>query len=326
MHLIRGRHNLRPCHLGCAATIGNFDGVHLGHQAILKELKERAGFHGVPSLVMTFEPHPRDYFGSLPIAQRLTRFRDKVLALKRAGIDRLLILPFNRELATLSASEFIEKVLVGGIGVRDLVVGDDFRFGKGRQGDIGMLMSAGQQFGFKVKRMPTYSFQGERVSSTRIRDILGKGDLNLGTELLGHPYSVSGRVVRGDQRGRLLGFPTANIHWPARPGRPGGVVRLPVSGVYTVAVLGMGEGVLYGVANVGVRPTVDGTRQSLEVHLLDFSGNIYGRYLEVRFLDRLRDECRFDGVEALKTQIGLDVTEARRRLGEMSDAQALGSV
>lgn len=313
MELIRGRHNLRPEHRGCVATIGNFDGVHLGHQSILSLLREKSAALGLPSLVMTFEPHPRDFFmrGHTPV--RLSRLRDKVLALAEYGIDRVLILPFNHAFADLSADDFVREVLVEGIGVGSLIVGDDFRFGKGRQGDIRHLQEAGAEFGFEVQRLSTYESDGARVSSTRIRETLKRGDTRTAAVLLGRPYSVSGRIVRGDQRGRVLGFPTANLHWHGRCCAATGGMQLPLAGVFTVRVVGLGEEPLSGVANVGVRPTVDGTKQSLEVHLLDFEGDIYGRYVEIRFLDRLRDEKRFDGVDALRAQIEHDVAEARER-------------
>ncbi|MBI1195830.1 MAG: bifunctional riboflavin kinase/FAD synthetase, partial [Gammaproteobacteria bacterium] len=313
MELIRGRHNLRPEHRGCVATIGNFDGVHLGHQSILSLLRKKSAELGLPSLVMTFEPHPRDFFmrGHTPV--RLSRLRDKVLALADYGVDRVLILPFNHVFADISADDFVREVLVEGIGVGSLIVGDDFRFGKGRQGDINHLHAAGARFGFEVLRLPTYESDGARVSSTRIRETLKHGDTRAAAELLGRPYSVSGRVVRGDQRGRVLGFPTANLHWHGRCCAASGAMQLPLAGVFTVRVIGLGDEPLNGVANVGVRPTVDGTKQSLEVHLLDFEDDIYGRYVEIQFLDRLRDEKRFDGVEALRVQIEQDVAEARER-------------
>jgi len=334
MQLIRGRHNLRPEHRGCVATIGNFDGVHLGHQAILALLRDKSADLGLPSLVMTFEPHPRDFFGGNRASLRLSRLRDKVLALAAYGVDRVLILPFNQALAGLGADDFIRQVLVEGVGVRSLIVGDDFRFGKGRQGDINHLHAAGAAADFEVVRLPTYELAAGRVSSTRIRETLGSGDTRSAAALLGRAYSVSGRIVQGEQRGRTLGFPTANLHWHGRSGMSAGAMQLPLTGVFMVKVIGLRDESLPGVANVGVRPTVDGTRQSLEVHLLDFEEDIYGRYIEIQFFDRLRDEQRFDGVEALRAQIECDVAEARTRFapeascsdGSRSDASmAMGN-
>jgi len=242
MQLIRGRHNLRPEHRGCVATIGNFDGVHLGHQAILSLLRRKSAEFGKPSLVMTFEPHPRDFFGrgrTTPL--RLSRLRDKVLALADYGVDRVLILPFNHAFADVSADDFVRQVLVDEVGVRSLIVGDDFRFGKGRQGDINHLHAAGDVAGFEVVRLPTYEFDGGRVSSTRIRETLSNGDIHAAAAMLGRPYSVSGRVVQGDRRGRTLGFPTANLHWHGRSGTPTGAMQLPLTGVFMVRVIGLGD-------------------------------------------------------------------------------------
>jgi len=326
MQLIRGRHNLRPEHRGCVATIGNFDGVHLGHQAILSLLRRKSAELGLPSLVMTFEPHPRDFFGRGHTPLRLSRLRDKVLALADYGVDRVLIQPFNLSFAGISADDFVLEVLVEGMGVKSLIVGDDFRFGKGRQGDINHLHAAGAASGFEVVRLPTYEFDGGRVSSTRVRETLSKGDTRTAADMLGRPYSVSGRIVQGDQRGRTLGFPTANLHWHGRSGQASGAMQLPLTGVFMVRVVGLADEALPGVANVGVRPTVDGTRQSLEVHLLDFDENIYGRYIEIQFLDRLRDEKRFDGIDALRAQIEIDVTEARERFArEAKRTVAIGA-
>lgn len=304
MELIRGLCNLRPRHRGCVATIGNFDGVHLGHQAVLGQLAETGARLGLPVVVITFEPQPQEYFQAGQVPPRLTRLREKLQALRRYSVDRVVVLPFNAALATLSAQEFIQRLLVDGLAARHLVVGDDFRFGAGRRGDFALLRAAGERHGFNVIAMHSFEIDGERVSSTRIRTALAAGDMAAAEKLLGRTYRMCGRVARGDQRGRALGFPTANLHLHRR--------ATPVRGVYTVEMFGIAGEPVAGVANVGVRPTVDGTRSLLEVHLLDFAGDIYGRYVEVDFLYRLREERRFESLEALKRQIGADVAAARQ--------------
>lgn len=304
MELIRGFHNLQPRHRGCVATIGNFDGVHLGHQAVLGQLAEAAGRLSLPTVVITFEPQPQEYFGATAETPRLTRLREKLQALRRYSVDRVLCLPFNRRLADWSAREFIDKLLVEGLDVKYLVVGDDFRFGHQRQGDFALLKQAGERYGFQVVSMHSFHVDGERVSSTRVREALAQGDMRTAEKLLGRTYRMSGRVARGDRRGRELGFPTANIHLHRR--------ATPVRGVFAVEMFGVSGEPVAGVANVGTRPTIDGTRTLLEVHLFDFAADIYGAYVEVVFLHKLRDEVRFASLEALKQQIALDVEAARR--------------
>ncbi|HHH35275.1 MAG TPA: bifunctional riboflavin kinase/FAD synthetase [Gammaproteobacteria bacterium] len=312
MELIRGYHNLRGHHRGSAVTIGNFDGVHLGHQAVLGQLSEKAAELGLPTVVVTFEPHPQEYFGGDKAPPRLTRFREKIQTLRRYAVDRVLVLRFDDRLARMPAEAFIERILVAGLGVRYLVVGDDFRFGHRRRGDIELLRAAGQQHGFQVVNMHTFEIDGARVSSTRIRKALEAGALGTAEKLLGRCYRISGRVARGDRRGRTLGFPTANIHVHG----PGGMrtcvpARLPLHGVYAVDVYGLEDEPHRGVANIGSRPTVDGRRCILEVHLLDFSGDLYDRHLQVEFLKKLRDERGFGSLEALREQIRQDVAQAR---------------
>ena len=304
MELIRGQHNIRPHHRGCVATLGNFDGVHLGHQAILNQMAEPAARLRLPRLVITFEPQPQEFFAgpSAPPA-RLMRLREKLLALEGLGIERVLCLRFNQQLATVSPQAFIEELLVEQLGVCYLTVGDDFRFGYRRSGDFFMLAAAGQRHGFSVVHTHSYLVDGKRVSSTRIRQALGQGDLDLAAQLLGRPYDMCGRVARGDQRGRTLGFPTANLHLHRRV--------TPVSGVYAVLMSGAGLRPWPGIANVGRRPTVAGEQVRLEVHLLDFIGNLYGRRVKVDFLHYLRPEQRFDSLEALRRQIRQDEYAAR---------------
>ncbi len=310
MEIIRGHYNLRPRHHGSVVTIGNFDGVHLGHQAVLGQLSEKAAELGLPSVVVTFEPHPQEYFGGERAPARLTRFREKILTLRRYAVDRVLNLPFNRKLASMPAQAFIDRVLVEGLGVRYLIVGDDFHFGHRRQGDIGMLRRAGEAHGFQVINMHTFEVDGERVSSTRIREALKRGDLDTAGQLLGRSYRMAGKVVHGDARGRGIGFPTANIyvHGPHRRKKQ---PLLPLTGVYAVDVFGLETEPMHGVANIGVRPTVDGRHSLLEVHILDHDGDIYGCHIQVEFLKKLREERRFESVEALTQQIQRDVAHAR---------------
>ncbi len=304
MELIRGQHNVRLRHRGCVATIGNFDGVHLGHQAILAQLARQAARLRVPRLVITFEPQPQEFFaGPTAPPARLMRLREKLLALAGLGVERVLCLPFDRRLAALPALSFIEDLLVDRLGVRYLVVGDDFRFGYRRAGDFALLVAAGRQHGFQVADTGSYLQDGERVSSTRIRQALAQGDLALATRLLGRPYDMCGRVAHGEQRGRTIGFPTANLHLHRRV--------TPIYGVYAVLMSGMGLRPWPGIANVGRRPTVAGERERLEVYLLDFQGNLYGRQVKVDFLHYLRPERRFDSLEALRRQIRQDEYAAR---------------
>ncbi|MBM7063094.1 bifunctional riboflavin kinase/FAD synthetase [Pseudomonas sp. UL073] len=303
MHLVRGLHNLRPQHRGCVATIGNFDGVHRGHQAILARLRERAAELGVPSCVVIFEPQPREFFAPDSAPPRVTRLRDKLELLAGEGIDRVLCLSFNRRLRELSAAEFVHAVLVEGLGVKHLEVGDDFRFGCDRAGDFAFLCQVGPSEGFTVEAAATIEVAGERVSSTRVRQALAEANFALAEHLLGRPFQIEGRVLHGQKLARQLGTPTANIQLKRR--------RAPLSGVFVVSV--ELDGLRWpGVANIGVRPTVDGDgRPHLEVHLLDFAGDIYGRHLTVAFHHKLRDEQRFASLEALKTAIDADVAAAR---------------
>lgn len=303
MQLVRGLHNLKPALRGCVATIGNFDGVHRGHQAILQRLRERAAELQLPSCVVIFEPQPREFFAPDNAPVRLSRLRDKLELLAAAGVDRVLCLAFNRRLRELSAADFVRTVLVEGLGVQHLEVGDDFRFGCDRAGDFPFLEQAGKQFGFSVEDAITIELDGERVSSTRVRNAAQVADFALVEQLLGRPFSISGRVLHGQKLGRQLGTPTANVQLKRR--------RAPLNGVYLVSVELDGR-VQPGVANIGMRPTVAGDgRAHLEVHLLDFAGDLYGRRLTVVFHQKLRDEQRFASLEALKAAIDADIASAR---------------
>lgn len=303
MQLVRGLHNLRPQHRGCVATIGNFDGVHRGHQAILKRLRERAQELGVPSCVVIFEPQPREYFSPGTAPARLSRLRDKLELLAGEGIDRVLCLAFNQRLRGLSAAEFVNTVLVAGLGVRHLEVGDDFRFGCDRLGDFTFLAEAGRAHGFTLEAARTVEEAGVRVSSTEVRKALAAVDFPQAERLLGRPFRIGGRVLHGQKLARQLGWPTANVQLKRR--------RVPLTGVYLVSALIDGRA-WPGVANIGVRPTVAGDgRPHLEIHLLDFTGDLYGRRLTVEFHQKLRDEQRFASLEALKSAIDADVAAAR---------------
>jgi riboflavin kinase/FMN adenylyltransferase len=302
--LIRSLYNITPAQQGGVVTIGNFDGVHLGHQALLKRAVARARELGVPSLVMTFEPHPFEFFGREKTAvARLTRLREKFRALEACGVDNVLIMTFNQELASKSASDFVKEYLYESLHPVHVMIGDDFHFGRERQGDFVLLTELGRQYGFTSEAMPTLKIDDERVSSTRLRKVLDDGDHRLARRLLGRPYTMQGRVRQGDQLGRQWGFPTANIFLHR--------AKTPLMGIYTVLVHGLADHPLPGAANLGMRPTVDGTRTLLEVHLLDFNQEIYGRYVEVEFCEKLRDEVRYPSIELLKEQIARDVAVSR---------------
>jgi riboflavin kinase/FMN adenylyltransferase len=313
MEFIRGWHNLKPRHRGCVATIGNFDGVHLGHQAVIGQLAEKGRELGLPTQVILFEPQPQEFFQPQAAVPRLTRLREKLQALRRYSVDRVLCLPFDAEFAALEPEQFIQRLLVDGLQVRYLVVGDDFRFGRKRRGDFAMLAEAGRKYGFQVVNMHTVEMDGERVSSTRIRAALAAGDLRLAEKLLGRPYRMCGRVAHGDRLGRTLGFPTANIHLHRKV--------TPIKGIFAVEVFGLKTEPVAGAANIGTRPTVGGTRTLLEVHLLDFSDDIYGAYVQVNFLRKFRDEKRFDSLDELRHWIEKDVSDVREFFREYHPAR-----
>jgi len=310
MRLIRGLTNLKhfsqqpeaPLANGCVATIGNFDGVHLGHQTIIDQVREKAIELGVPSVVMVFEPQPREFFQGDEAPPRLMPFRQKFEALLNSGIDIVLCLRFDEKFRSYSGMSFIEDLLIKGLGVHHLVVGDDFRFGCDRTGDFALLRRVGEERGFSVENTRTVEVAGDRVSSTRIRQVLGENRLSDAEDMLGHPYRIRGRVVYGQQLGRQIGAPTANVLLPHMPA---------LRGVYVVFVTLADGRVLDGAANIGLRPTVDGKRPSLEVHLLDFAGTLYGQRIDVVFRHFLRDEVKFDSVDDLKHQIARDFEDAR---------------
>ncbi|KAB2309174.1 bifunctional riboflavin kinase/FAD synthetase [Betaproteobacteria bacterium SCN2] len=287
-----------------AVTIGNFDGLHRGHQAMLARLKEEAAKRGLPSCVLTFEPHPREFFAPAQAPARLSSLREKSELIRGAGIDRLHVCRFNQRFASLSPDDFIQQVLINSLGTRWLLVGDDFRFGAQRAGDFALLKEAGDRLGFEVESLPTVSVEGKRASSTAVREALAAGDMQHATELLGRPYSISGHVMHGNKLGRQIGFPTANIQ--LQHNRP------PLSGIFAVEVYGLNGAPLQGVASLGTRPTVhENGKPTLEVFIFDFRDDLYGRRLRVDFLRKLRDEEKYPDLDALIAQINRDVDNAR---------------
>ncbi|MFC6439164.1 bifunctional riboflavin kinase/FAD synthetase [Bowmanella sp. JS7-9] len=302
MELVRGLHNLRSKHHGCVLTIGKFDGVHLGHQAVLANVCQEAEARQLPATVMVFEPQPEEFFAPQRAPARLSRLRDKYNELRRIGIDRLLCMRFDQHFASWPAEAFIRELLVERLGVKFLVVGDDFRFGQGRQGDFAMLLAAGKQYGFEVVSTQSFRLEDCRISSSAVRDALKQGDLASAQMMLGRPYSIAGKVVHGQKKGRTIGFPTANVLLKR--------CVSPVSGVFAVTV-NSAFGQFFGVANIGTRPTVDGVKPLLEVHIFDFDQHLYGQQIEVVLGKKLRDELKFDSFEHLKKQIEIDVQQAR---------------
>jgi riboflavin kinase/FMN adenylyltransferase len=287
-----------------ALTIGNFDGVHLGHRAMVERLRAVARARGLPTAVMVFEPHPREFFAPATAPARLTSLRDKAEALAALGVDHLFVCRFDARFAAQPPEAFVHDVLVARLGVRWLLVGDDFRFGAKRTGDATLLRTLAPQTGFEVDAMPTVTEAGVRASSTAVREALARGDLDAAARLMGRPYAISGRVVGGDRIGRTLGFPTANVQ--LKLGRPG------LAGIFAVEVHGAAAQPVVGAASLGVRPTVtDANRPTLEVFLLDFDGDLYRRRLRVDFVHRLRDEERYPNLEALRAAIDRDVAATR---------------
>lgn len=304
MQLIRGLHNLTRPLSASAVTIGNFDGIHLGHQQVLKQLKSVASRYGLITAVMIFEPQPIEYFAPDKAPKRLARFREKLAYLKSQQIDYLLCLKFNQQLAQLSAEDFVEQILVTQLNVRHLVIGDDFRFGRNRAGNFELLQAFGQQYNFVVENTRTLIIDGERVSSTRIRESIKHDDFKKAERLLGRPYSLSGKIAHGKKLGRELGYPTINIKM--------GDNTLIVKGIFAVTVKGIDNRVLRGVASIGTRPTIDGVDTILEVFILDFNRDVYGLCVEVEFLYKIRDEQKFASLHELGINIENDVVLAKR--------------
>ncbi len=310
MQLVRGIHNInlstdsgkKSFEKGCALTIGNFDGVHLGHRRVIAALVEKAKKLNCEAVVMVFEPQPQELFSPDTAPARLCRLRDKYSLLKQLGVDRLLCVNFNRKFASQTAQEFIEQLLVKRLAVKHLIIGDDFHFGKNRQGNFEMLCHAGLKFGFSVTDTASFKLADCRISSTEIRQALEQDRLADAQKMLGRPYSIIGRVFHGDKRGREIGFPTANVSLKRKVS--------PISGVYAVQVKTI-DGDYFGVANIGSRPTVSGTRAQLEVHIFDFNKDLYGQHIEVNMLKKLRNEMKFESINALTKQIDIDSKQAR---------------
>lgn len=294
----------------CALTIGNFDGVHRGHQALLSHVREAATRLGVEAAVMTFEPHPREFFARLAgdlsrAPTRIANLRDKLQSLSNAGIDRVIVEHFNAHFASMSPEDFVEKVLVEGLHVKWLMVGEDFCYGSRRAGNVASLIEAGKKYGFHVEAMPAVTNDGVRISSSAVRGALADSDFPLAARLLGHPYAISGHVIHGKKLGRTIGFPTMNLRIAHK--------RPALSGIFVVQVHGLAEHPLPGVASLGVRPTVeDGGRVLLETYLFDYAEQCYGKIVRVEFLRKLRDEEKYVDLPTLTAAIERDVQQARR--------------
>ena len=305
MKVIKKAKQFRRLYENCAATIGKFDGLHLGHQLILDQLKTAAEGLELPSVVMLLEPHPEEFFAAEPedCPARLTTLPEKLELIEACGIDFAFVLKFDKALSGLSADGYIKDILVDGLGVRSLVIGNDFRFGRKRQGDFDLLRRRGEEFGFTVSETMAYERNGQRISSTYVREQLQLGDFPLVEQLLGRPYSIRGEVILGERLGTDLGFPTCNIQLQRR--------RIPLHGVYACEVR-VAERRLPAAVNIGYRPTVsDDGDALLEAHILDFDEDLYGEAIEVVFRRKIRDETRFDSLEALKRQIAADVESVR---------------
>lgn len=301
MRLIRDISGVQHLEAGCVATIGNYDGLHLGHQVILRQLDTEAKKYNLPKVVISFEPLPSEFFTG-DKAQRVYPFRDKARLLESFGIDYFLCLRFDQSMASMPPTDFVERILFQAMNVKSLMVGDDFCFGKNRQGNFDLLQSMGQSNGMQVHKTATFNDDSGRISSTRIRQHLAKGELSAATTLLGKPFCLSGRIRHGDKRGRTIGFPTANLRIQDN--------IAAVNGVYAVRVNGLTKDGLKGVANLGTRPTVGGTETRLEVHLFDFDQSVYGQHIVVELCDFIRQEQRFENFSALTTQIQKDAIRA----------------
>jgi riboflavin kinase / FMN adenylyltransferase len=303
MELVRGLHNMKPGHRGCVLTVGNYDGVHLGHQQMIGALERRAAEFDIPGTVLVFEPSSKEFMDPEGAPPRLTRWREKYQALETLGVERLVTLHFDARIRAMSPQEFVDELIVGALGTRHVVVGDDFRYGCKASGTIETLIESGRAAGFTVEQIPQYQVEGIRVSSTVVRERLERGDFAGAARLLGRGYSMRGRVIRGTELGRTLGFPTANLRLQRR--------KPPLWGVAAVFAHGIASHALPGVASLGTRPTVGGVEPLLEVNLFDFSGDLYGRAIEVEFVAKLRDEAKFESLDAMTAQMKRDAAQAR---------------
>ncbi|WMY96080.1 MAG: bifunctional riboflavin kinase/FAD synthetase [Arsenophonus sp.] len=303
MKFIRGIYNIQKNHYGCVLTIGNFDSVHKGHQVLLKYLKEEGNFRKLPTMVMIFEPQPLEFFCGRNSPVRLTPLRDKIKYLFEYGVDYLLCIKFNHKFSALTPKTFILEFLVKKLGVKFLAIGDDFRFGKDRKGDFQDLLTAGKKYGFKVTNTKSFCIKGQRISSTAVRKALLSDNFALAEHLMAHPYRLSGRVIHGRQLGSKIGFPTANLQLKS--------LIIPVKGVYIAEVYGISKKPFKAVTNIGTRPTVNGIKQQIEVHLIDIHKNIYGFHIDLVLRKKIREEKRFNCINELRKQIGNDIIVAK---------------
>lgn len=303
MEIVCGWHNLSAHHKGCVLTIGNFDGLHLGHQMLIEKLLSAKEKYQLPATVLTFEPQPNEFFRPEQKTARLMRLREKLEAFQTAGVDRVIVGKFNAQFAAVTAEDFVRDYLVEKLGVKHIVLGDDFRFGFKRQGEMNTLKTLGSELSFTVEQVPTFEIAGERVSSTRVRKVLEQGELKFAEQLLGHRFYLSGKIAHGDKIGRTLGIPTANIFLHRQ--------HVPIAGVFAVQVFGIDDVVYNGVANVGNRPTVGGEKVLLEVYLFDFDRDIYGKHVRVEFVKKIREELLFENLEAMRVKILEDISIAR---------------
>jgi riboflavin kinase/FMN adenylyltransferase len=310
MELVRGLNGFSKARQGCVLTVGNYDGVHLGHQQMIRALKHRAAELDAPSTVLVFEPSSKEFIDPDAAPARLTRWREKFAALAALEVDRLVTLRFNERMRAMSPEDFVEQLLVRGLGARHVVVGDDFRYGSRAGGTIDTLKVAGRIRGFGVDQVAPFVLDGVRVSSTVVRERLERADFPGAARLLGRPYRMIGHVAHGRELGRTLGFPTANLHLMRR--------KSPTWGVMAVRVYGIDAGPRDGVASLGTRPTVNGTEPLLEVHVFDYDGDLYGRLIEVEFVAKLRDEVKFDSVDAMVVQMKVDAANARELLSKVN--------
>ena len=304
MRIIRGLKNLKKEHTPTVVTIGNFDGVHKGHQALLDLLFEKSEEFGARSTLVTFEPQPREFFAGALVPARLSRFREKISLLGQYDLDQLFCMPFNLKTSEIPASWFVEEFLPKRLGAKCVIIGDDFQFGHNREGNYDLLAQAGKSLGYDVQNISTVLRDQSRISSTQVRESLNSGNLDRASDLLGYQYFIMGRVVYGRQLGRQLGFPTANVKLKR--------YRAALSGVFCVRVDGLEDRSIPGVANIGIRPTVDGKEPLLEVHMIDYESDIYGKRIKVTFEHRIREEMAFESLDALKERIGEDLQIAKK--------------
>ena len=309
MELVRGLQNISKAARGCVLTVGNYDGVHLGHQQMIGALKRRALELDAPATVLVFEPSSKEFIDPDSAPPRLTRWREKFNVLATLGVDRLVTLRFDEHMRAMTPESFVDELIVGSLGARHVVVGDDFRYGSNAGGTIETLRAAGRARGFGVEQMPPFEIEGVRVSSTAVRERLERADYFGAARLLGRRYRMSGRVTQGKRLGRTLGFPTANLRLLRR--------KSPMCGVLAVRVHGIEPQPLGGVASLGTRPTVNGSEPLLEVHVFDFSGDLYGRLIEVEFIAKLRDEVKFDSLDSMVMQMKIDAEVARELLSKV---------